>query len=299
MPRFLPRRPIGRTGFLATRIGQGDLADRARPREELVATLRRALDAGVNVLDTAPSYEDGYSEELVGAALAGRREGVFLVDKIDHLGQPVAPQLDRSLERLGLPSVDLLVFHAVSRLEDWERLAAPGGGMAELAEEVRRGRARFKGISSHHPEVLAEALPAGLCDVLLFPVGPFVHRRYVREILPAARERGIGTICFKAFGGGKLLGDTSGYGRPLVERPAHAPPRARMAAEACLRFALTCDPDVALLGLSTPAEQDEAFAAAERFAPLSPEEMTGVRRDALAAIRGKGEVWWNPREGEA
>jgi len=296
VPRFLPRRSIGRTGFLATRIGQGDLADRSLPREQCVATLRRALDAGVNVLDTAPSYEDGWSEELVGEALAGRREGVFLVDKIDHLDAAVGPQLDGSLERLGLPGVDLLAFHGVSRREEWQRLVAPGGRFEELEEEVRRGRARFAGISGHHPDVLAAALLSGRCDVLLFPVGPFVHRRYVQEILPAARERGVGTICFKAFGAGKLLGDTSGYGRPLVERPAHAPPRARMGVEACLRFTLGCDPDVTLLGLSTPAEQDQAFDAVERFAPLAPEEMSEARRQALAAIRGKGEIWWNPPE---
>lgn len=294
MPRFLPRRPLGRTGFVATRIGQGDLADREAPRSAQVATLRRALDAGVNLLDTAPSYEDGLSEELVGEALAGRRQGVFVVTKIDHLGRPVAPQLDGSLSRLGLPGVDLLALHSVSTAEGWERVAAPGGALDQLGEEVARGRARFRGLSSHDPDVLAAALDDGRCDVLLFPVGPFVHRRYVQEILPRAKGDGVGTIGFKAFGAGKLLGDTEGYGRPLVQRPAHARPRDRMSAEECLRFVLTCDPDVALLGLSTPEEQEEAFAAAERFVPLSAEEATEVRRRALAAIRGKGPAWWNP-----
>ena len=116
MRRFQPRRPLGRTGFPATRLGQGDLADRGVARAECVATLRRALEAGLNVVDTAPAYEDGYSEEIVGEALRGRREGVFLIDKIDHLDRPVAAQLDGSLERLGLPAVDLLVFHAVSKV---------------------------------------------------------------------------------------------------------------------------------------------------------------------------------------
>src|SRR5690242_14253570 len=147
VPRFLPRRPLGRTAFVATALGAGDLADRAVPRETCVATLRRALDAGLNVVDTAPRYEDGYSEEIVGAALRGRREGVFLVDKIDHLDRPVSEQLDGSLERLGLPSVDLLAFHAVKDVDAWLRLAARGGGMAELGEEIARGRARFRGIS--------------------------------------------------------------------------------------------------------------------------------------------------------
>src|SRR5512138_1658258 len=101
-PRFRPTRALGRTGFVATRIGQGDVADRSVPRDRCVATLRRALDAGVNVVDTAPMYEDGYSEELVGEAVRGRRDGVFLVDKIDHLDRSVSAQLDGSLGRLGL-----------------------------------------------------------------------------------------------------------------------------------------------------------------------------------------------------
>ena len=153
-PRFLPRRPLGRTGFVATVLGQGDLADRSVGRQRCVAVLRRALDAGLNVLDTAPQYEDGWSEELVGEALRGRRDGVFLIDKVDHLDRPVAPQLDGSLERLGLPAVDLLAFHAVSTQAAWAGLAAPGGGLDQAGEEVARGRARFRGLSSHHPDVL-------------------------------------------------------------------------------------------------------------------------------------------------
>src|SRR5512143_2159349 len=72
-PRFRPTRPLGRTGFVATAIGAGDLADRSVPKDRCVSTLRRALDAGVNVVDTAPMYEDGYSEEIVGEALPRRR----------------------------------------------------------------------------------------------------------------------------------------------------------------------------------------------------------------------------------
>ena len=303
-PRFLPRRALGRTGFVATRIGQGDLADRNVPRERCVAVLRRALDAGVNVLDTAPQYEDGYSEELVGEALRGRRDGVFLVDKVDHLDRPVGLQLDGSLERLGLPSVDLGAFHAVSRLDDWRRLAAPGGLMDELGEEVERGRVRFRGISSHHPDVLMAALEDGRCDVVMFPVGLFVARRYVTEVLPAARAAGVGTICFKTFGAGKLLGDTEGYGRPLSSRPrgklssggdaAAAPTQPCLDVATCVRYTLGCDPDVALLGLSFENEQDAAWAAVEACTPMTPDEVQEARRAAWEAVKDKGAVWWNP-----
>ncbi len=303
-PRFRPRRPLGRTGFMATALGQGDLADRAVPRARGVAVLRRALDAGVNVVDTAPQYEDGYSEELVGEALRGRREGVFVIDKIDHLDRPVGPQLDGSLERLGLPAVDLLAFHAVSTLEAWAGVARAGGGLDQAAEEVARGRARFRGLSSHHPDVLAAALDDGRCDVLMFPVGLFVARRYVTEILPRARAAGVGTVCFKTFGAGKLLGDTAGYGRPLAARPrgklssggeeASAPTLPRLDVATCLRYTLTQDPDVALLGLSFENEQDAARAAAEAFVPMDAAEQGAARLAAWEAIKDKGEVWWNP-----
>ncbi|HEX6764712.1 MAG TPA: aldo/keto reductase, partial [Polyangiaceae bacterium] len=217
--RFQPRREIGRTGFVATVIGAGDLADASLPFEECVATLRRALDAGVNVVDTAPMYEDGLSERIVGAALRGRREGVFLIDKIDHFDRPVGEQIEASVDRLAGALPDLFVFHGVSTLEAWRTLSAPGGRFDELAEAVRAKKTRFRGISCHHPEVLRHAIPSGLCDVVMFPVGPFVDARYVDEMLPLARKHGVGTVCFKTFGAGKLLGDTSGYGRPLEARP--------------------------------------------------------------------------------
>lgn len=302
---FLPRRALGRTGFRATVLGIGDLADRAVASAECVATIRRAMDAGLNVIDTAPSYEDGYSEQIVGEALRGRREGMFLIDKIDHLDGAVSPQVDGSLTRLGLESVDLFVFHAVKELAQWRRLVEPGGGFSQLAGCVRAGKARFRGVSTHHPDVACAAIKSGLCDVVMFPVGPCCDPRYVDECLPLAKRRGVGSVCFKTFGAGKLLGDTEGYGRPLAMRPrgkwssggtpvASAPTLSSLPVSECVTFTLTCDPDVALLGLSFPNEQDEAFASARAFRPFTPEEMGRARRRAVEAVEGKGPCWWDP-----
>src|SRR3954470_640588 len=153
-PRFSPRRELGRTGFRATRLGIGDLADRTVPLDTCVATLRRALDAGLNVVDTAPNYEDGYSEQIVGAALAGRRSGVFLIDKVDHLDRRVRPQVAESLGRLDMPGVDLFVFHSVSAPELYEQLVRAGGAWQELEACRAAGLCRFIGLSSHDPRVL-------------------------------------------------------------------------------------------------------------------------------------------------
>lgn len=306
-PRFLPRRRLGRTGFVASRIGAGDLADRAVPFEQCVATLGRALAAGCNVVDTAPNYEDGYSERIVGEALrrSGRRDQVFLIDKVDDLRAPVAPQVAGSLARLGLPAVDLFVFHACSMHADLDALLATDGGFAQLRAEIAAGRARYAGISSHHPEVLRRALLADVCDVVMFPIGPFADPRYEAEILPLARARGVGTVCFKTFGAGKLLGDTEGYQRPLQQRPRGKASSGgadggeavlpRLSVAQCMRYTLTVDPDVALLGLSFPNEQDAAWAAADAFAPMDAVELAATRAAAATAIAGKGDVWWNPR----
>lgn len=307
-PRFTPRRALGRTGFVATRLGIGDVADRALPIEQCIATVRRAMDAGLNVIDTAPNYEDGYSEQIVGSALreSRQRDRMFLVTKIDHHDDPIAPQVQGSLTRLGLDHVDLFVFHGLSSVEGWHRVTQPGSGFDQLDEQRRAGNLRFRGISSHHPDVLKLAIESGRCDVVLFAVGAFVDERYVNEILPLAKQHNVGTICFKTFGAGKLLANTTGYNRPLVDRPrgkvssggsadddtvATLP---RLTVDQCVRYTLTADPDVALLGMSFPNEQDAAFAGAEAFVPMTRDEMAATRAAAVEAIRHKGQCWWNP-----
>jgi hypothetical protein len=114
----------------------------------------------------------------------------------------------------------------------------------------------------------------------------------------------VGTICFKTFGAGKLLGDTQGYNQPLQLRPrgklssggesetvAVLP---RLGVAECLHYTLTLDPDVTLLGMSFPNEQDAALEAARTFVPLSASQMEDIRRRAVTARQGKGPCWWNP-----
>lgn len=299
--RFTPRRLLGRTGHKATRLGIGDIADRKLPLKQCVATLHRAMDAGLNLIDTAPSYEDGYSEKIVGAALKGRRDSMFVIDKVDHPLKPVAGQINASLRRLKLEFTDAFILHGVSDLSVWKTCAAPGGAMEQIADSIRAGKTRFRGISSHSADVLLAAIGSGLCDLLMFPVSAYADRRYTAEILPLAKNRGIGTIGFKSFGAGKLLGDTTGYNQPLAIRPrgkvssggtSAKPALPHMTVQECLHYTLTHDPDVALLGLSFPNEQDAAFAAARSFRKLTPGKLKIVEKKALTAIRGKGDIWW-------
>lgn len=303
--RFTPRRALGRTGFLATTLGIGDLADRRLPIEQCIATVRRAIDAGLNVIDTAPGYEDGYSEQIVGQAVKGNRERMFVIDKIDYLEDPVKPQVHASLMRLELEQVDAFVFHGLSTVDGWDKIVMAGGAMDQLNECVAAGLCRYRGISSHDPDTLRVAINSGLCDIVMFAVGPYVDSRYIEEILPLAREHNVGTVCFKTFGAGKLVGDTSGYNAPLQDRPRgkvssggsdteNKPTLPHLNPRECLHYTMTLDPDVALLGLSFPNEQDAAFSAAREFTPLSEEQIADIRTRAIGAIVDKGKCWWNP-----
>lgn len=304
LPQFHPRRELGRTGFIASVLGIGDLADRNLSLETCVATARRAIDAGLNVIDTAPGYEDGYSEAIVGRAVKGVRDQLFIIDKIDEFDEPVTPQIEASLRRLQLDYTDAFVFHGLSSMAAFEQLAQPGSGFDQLAACIKAGKTRFGGISSHNPDVLRAAITAGLCAIAMFPIGPFVDLRYVTETLPLAKAHGVGSVCFKTFGAGKLLGDTTGYNQPLQLRPrgklssggvdetqAVLP---RLTVSECLHYTLTLDPDVALLGLSFPNEQDQAFAAAHSFQPLTADQLAAIRMRAAEARKEKGPCWWNP-----
>jgi aryl-alcohol dehydrogenase-like predicted oxidoreductase len=296
-------RPLGRTGFMASQIAAGDLADRSLPIETCVATLTRALDAGVNVVDTAPGYEDGFSEQIVGAAVRPRRDDVYVIDKIDDFTRPLTDQLAESLQRLGFARIDAYLFHGLSSLDEYRRLTAPNGLFEEAKHLKAVGKIRHMGISSHHPDVLRHAILDGWCDVAMFAIGAFVDSRYMTDTLPLCRAQGVGSVCFKTCGAGKLVADTTGYGAPLTQRPrgkrssggvdGNTSSDVLTPAE-CLHFTLTVDPDVALLGMSFPNEQDHVFAAYAQFQPLTTAQLDDIAQRAVQARAGKGPCWWNP-----
>ncbi|MEN6384752.1 MAG: aldo/keto reductase, partial [Phycisphaerales bacterium] len=144
--RFAPRRELGKTGFNVTQLGIGDIADRKIPVEECSATIRRALKAGLNIIDTDPCYEDGYSETIVGKAIKGFRDKLFVIDKIDKHDDPVRPQIEASLARLQIERADLFVLHGLDTIEGWQKAIAKGGAFEQMEECRKAPMMRFRGI---------------------------------------------------------------------------------------------------------------------------------------------------------
>ena len=187
-PTLRPAPPLGRTGFVATALGIGDLADRCVPIETCVATARRALDAGLNVIDTAPNYEDGYSEEIVGRAVRGSA-GCGLRDRQDRPARSARSARRSTARSAGSGSITP-TRSCSTACRPWpcsSACASPAAGSTNSPTRSRAGKCRFRGISSHHPDVLRAALTAGRVRHRHVP-GRAVRGRAVRDRHPAAGQ---------------------------------------------------------------------------------------------------------------
>jgi aryl-alcohol dehydrogenase-like predicted oxidoreductase len=177
------------------------------PREA-VRAVHRALELGVNWIDTAPFYGWGRAEEIVGRALAGRRDEVLVFTKCGTFRDPeredlrpasIRRDLEQSLHRLRTDRVDLLQFHDPDRAtpieESW-------GAVQELIGE---GKVRFGGLSNHPPELVERALAVGQVTALQHQLS-LVRRDMERDVLPFAERHGIGVLAWSPLASGFLTG---------------------------------------------------------------------------------------------
>jgi aryl-alcohol dehydrogenase-like predicted oxidoreductase len=179
---------------------------------EAVATIRRALDLGVTLLDTADMYGPFTNERLVGRAVAGRRDQVVLATKFGNerredgswVGINGRPEYVRaacvaSLQRLGVDVIDLYYQHRVDRSVPIEETV---GAMAELVQE---GKVRFLGLSEARPETIRRAHAVHPISALQTEYSLW-SREPEAEILPTVRELGIGFVAYSPLGRGFLTG---------------------------------------------------------------------------------------------
>src|SRR5713101_1909053 len=211
----IPARELGRSGLAVSAVGFGamSLAGVYGPADdaESAKTLRRAIDLGVKLFDTADIYGDGRSERLLGQAIEGRRNEVVVATKFGGgfnpdgsaggLGRPekVRPALEASLRRLGTDHVDLYYLHRVDPTTPIEETV---GAMAEL---VDHGLIRHIGLSEASPATLRRAHAVHPVTALQTEYSLFT-REPEAEILPTCRELGIGFVPYSPIGRGFLAG---------------------------------------------------------------------------------------------
>jgi len=211
----MEQRRLGTQGLTVSAIGLGCMGltgayGNAPDEGQAVATIHRALDLGINFLDTAEVYGPYTNEQLVGRALRGRREGVVVATKfgfklangvrgVDGSPENVKRAANQSLMRLGIDVIDLYYQH---RRDPDVPIEETVGAMKELVEA---GKVRYIGLSEVGPERLRRANAVHPISALQSEYSLW-ERGVENEVLPAARELGIGFVPYSPLGRGFLTG---------------------------------------------------------------------------------------------
>ncbi len=219
-------------------------------------------------MDNCWDYHDGGSEVRMGKALRdGYRQKVFLMTKIDgRTKASAARQIEESLQRLQTDHIDLMQFHEIIRMEDPDRIFAPGGGMEAALEAKQAGKIRYIGFTGHkdplvHLRMLAVAGEHKFrFDAVQMPLNVMdAHfRSFGHKVLPVLVKEQIGVLGMKSMGSGVIL-------RSNLVKPIE-----------CLHYALNLPTSTVITGIDRTEILDQALEAARTFKPMGQEAGFGL-----------------------
>jgi predicted aldo/keto reductase-like oxidoreductase len=239
--------------------------------EKGITLIRRAYELGVNYFDTAPGYCDTLSEVILGKALKGFRNKVYVSTKnpIENAsGDDYDKRLEKSLKQLDTDYIDFYHFWGITLDTFINKVQAPDGPLDRVKKWKAQGVVKHISFSFHDaPENLAEIIRRGegVFDSLLCQYN--IMDKSNEKGMAFAREQGLGVVVMGPVGGGRL-------GAPSEVIQSLLPGKVQSSAEVALRFVFN-NPDVniALSGMGTPEMLEENAAIASNTAPLSDEEL--------------------------
>jgi len=262
-------------------IGFGGIVVCGMTQKEADRIVAEAFDRGVNYYDVAPSYFDGEAETKLGPALEPFRKRSFLACKTmarDAAG--ARAELETSLGRLRTDHFDLYQFHAVSSLEDVDRIVGPGGAGETFLKAREEGKVRFLGASAHSAAAAISLMDRFALDSVLFPVNfvLFQEGKFGPQILEHAKKKGVARLALKTLAHHSWA---EGAARSAWPKCWYKPIDEPALAEKSVRFTLGEDVTAAI-----PPGDARLFRlaldCAGRFRPLSPKE----REELLESARG-------------
>ena len=279
----VPNRKLGKTGVDVSMVAIGGYHLGIPPEQEAIRIVRTALDHGLNFLDNCWDYNDGESERRMGKALKdGYRAKAFVMTKLDgRTAKSASEQLDQSLQRLQVDTIDLVQIHEVIRPDDPEKCFAPGGTIEALVAAQKAGKLRFIGFTGHKdPDIHRHMLDVARAhrfhfDTVQMPVNVLDahYRSFEREVIPVALKDGVAVLGMKPLGAGLIL--ESGAAT----------------AEECLRYTMSVPGvNVTVTGCDSEGVLEQALYLAINFKPMSEDERRALlQRTAPMAQGGKWE----------
>ena len=278
-------RSLGRTGEKVSLVGLGGHhIGRIKDEQLAIELTRTAIDRGINFMDNCWDYHDGSSELRMGKALEnGYRDRAFLMTKIDgRTKEAAAKQIDQSLQRLRTDRIDLLQHHEIIRLEDPDRIFAPGGSMEAVLEAQKAGKVRYIGFTGHkdplvHLRMLDIAEQNNFrFDAVQMPLNVMdAHfRSFERQVLPVLVEQEIGVLGMKSMGDPYIL--QSNTVTPIE----------------CLHYTMNLPTSTVITGIEKMSILDQAFEAVRTFQPMSEAQVNALLdRTRQAAETGQYELF--------
>jgi aryl-alcohol dehydrogenase-like predicted oxidoreductase len=206
---MIPKKEFGRTGHLSTRILFGAAALGGVTQEEADKTLEVLLEYGINHIDTAASY--GQAEDRIGPWMKEHRKDFFLATKTEkRTYQGAKDELQRSLERMRVDSVDLWQMHFLIEEEDWQTAFGPGGALEAFIEAREQGLTRFLGVTGHEVRVTdfhRRSLEQFDFDSVLLPYNPSMMQNPVyaagfNALLADCQQKNVAVQTIKSLSSG-------------------------------------------------------------------------------------------------
>jgi aryl-alcohol dehydrogenase-like predicted oxidoreductase len=258
----LPMADLGKTGMRITRLTLGGAHMRFGSDANALAIIRRALDLGVNMFDSAHKYNNGASDACYGKAIdRATRQRIFLMSKA-HLRtrDEATRQLDETLRAMRTDYLDLWQCHEVTTHAEVDRIFSTGGALEAFVLAKQQGKVRHIGFSGHADPTVHQRMLAGFdgWETVQHPVN-LVDPHYlsfIQNVLPKVRAKGLGLLAMKCNAMG-------GIGRNHIASYAE-----------CLRFTLSQDVDTVVSGATTVEELEQNVATVKAFHRLSPEEQS-------------------------
>ncbi len=258
----IPLRALGNTGQQVSCLCMGGFhIGTVQEEKEAVRILHAAVDEGVTFWDNAWDYHQGRSEEIMGQALVGRRDKVFLMTKNCGRDRKTSQQhLDDSLRRLNTDHLDLWQFHEINYDNDPDWIFQRGA--IDVAVKAReQGKVRFIGFTGHKdPRIHLKMLDQDFAwDTVQMPLNVMdAHfRSFQQRVLPVLLERGIGPVAMKSLAGGAI------------------PDEARIPVSDAMRYTLSLPVSTLVSGIRSMEELKENASTARR-GPLPPEAIQQV-----------------------
>jgi len=274
----LPRRPY-KNGIDLSIIAFGGIVVCGLSPEEASRRVAAAYGRGVNYFDCAPSYFDGEAEIKLGEALRPYRGNVFLAEKTMHRDAKGArEELERTLQRFHTDHVDLYQFHAVSSMEDVDKILAPAGAAETFMAARKEGKVRYLGFSAHNAPAALRLMDALELDSVLFPVNvnAWENGGFGPQILAKAKSKGMARMALKALAYGQWPKEIKESDRKYP-KCWYQPIDDREMARLALRFTLNQEVTAAV-----PPGDERIFDLALELASaplpqLSAEELMGLK----------------------